>query len=174
MQWSVSTSYVTPGGNVSVTVTFCASDGPRFVTRIVYFTCSPAYTLSGVPVFSSARSASVRTVACACAVLLLASGSSVSESSTSAEFVICVPSGTSALMCTFTNTRIGTSPVGRMSPNGQNTAFDPSVTSHGNGTPPNEPSASMNAPRNSTSRGSRSRKVTSSATDGPAFSIWYS
>ena len=166
-QLSVSISYSTSDGNVSVTVTFCASDGPLLWTEMVYLICSLAFTLAGSLDFCISRSAVVSTVTVASSVLFAELGSGVSVSKTSAVLVITVEAGTSDLMCTLTNTRMGTPSVGGMSPSGQKRTLLPTGTSQANGTPPVPPSTSTKALRNSTSSGRESRSVTSRDTDGP-------
>jgi hypothetical protein len=68
----------TPAGNVSVTDTFAASDGPAFDTVNEYAT-DPAATTDAGPAFTIDRSADAVTVVVTLDVLLAALGSAVVE-----------------------------------------------------------------------------------------------
>jgi len=68
---------VAPGGNVSVTVTVDAEDGPLFVTSTVYVIGAPAVTGSGAAVIATARSALSLTFVITEPALLVVFGSGV-------------------------------------------------------------------------------------------------
>ena len=85
-----------PAGNVSVTLTAVASDGPALFTVIVYVPVDwPATTLVTPSVLVIERSASASTVVVAVASLFAGTGSDV-ELETVALLTRIVPSGTSA------------------------------------------------------------------------------
>ena len=63
--------------NVSVTTTFCASDGPLLVTFTVYVRVSPAVTVLGLWLFVTDRSALGAAVSVSVALLFPSDGSVV-------------------------------------------------------------------------------------------------
>ena len=69
----------TPAGSASVTLTFCADDGPVLATSRLYVTVPPAVTVAG-PLLTTERSADPATVVLTASSLFVGSGSAVVES----------------------------------------------------------------------------------------------